>query len=136
MHGFFRKLICAALSAGILLTAALPCTADFQPQPYDVAGKTIDEIVADYMQEYGLTEDTFAMGWYNTGTGETWYYNENKFMGAGSMYKLPLCMNFIGKFADGSFDPEAKTGGYTLTRLVDLAIRYSDNDAASLLRRY
>ena len=136
MRSYFKKLITAALTAVMLLSFSLPCAAENVPPEYDVRGKTIDEIVADFMEEFHLTESNFAMGWYNTGTDETWYYNENQYMGAGSMYKLPLCMNYICKFAEGSFDPETKTGGYKLTDLIDYAIRYSDNDAADLLRRY
>ena len=136
MRFFFRKLICTAVAFALLLSLQFPCSAASKPQNYDVTGKTLDEIITDFMAEYKLTEKNFSMGWYNTGTGETWYYNENKFMVAGSMYKLPLCMNYIGKFDDGSFDPTAKTGGYQLTRLIDLAITYSDNNAASLLQKY
>lgn len=132
----FKRLIIFVCILVLFSAMAFPCAAVNIPPEYDVQGKTLDEIVADFMAEYHFTEDTFAMGWYNTGTGETWYLNENQYMVAGSMYKLPLCMNYVRGFADGSFDPNAMTDGYTLSRLIDLSIRYSDNDAARRLQKY
>ena len=51
---------------------------------------TLEEAVADFMDQNGLNSDNFALSYYNTVTGEAYGYNETHMMVAASTFKLPL----------------------------------------------
>lgn len=138
MREIVKKLIPLFLCAALLCAAAPPCYAqENEDAPvFDFEGKTLSEIITEYMENNRLNEDNFSMGFYDTRSGETFYYNENKYMIGGSMYKLPLCMSYIRFFDEGKYTPQDTIGGVTIGTLIDRAITFSDNDAADMLRRH
>lgn len=69
---------------------------------------TMDYIINTYREERGLNEYNFAFAYYNTGTKETYYYNEDEFRIGGSIYKVPLNMLFYEKIQDGSLQADSK----------------------------
>ena len=60
-----------------------------------------DGVIGDFMAASGLNEENFAMGWYDTVSGEEWYYNPDAFFVAGSLYKLPLNMIYADRLGTG-----------------------------------
>lgn len=128
----FRRKIKIATLLALILTLTLTVTAigGFEA---DFTSESLDDTIARYMDERGLDETNFTMGWCDLTTGEQWFFNENKFMGAGSMYKLPLNMVYTDKLASGDIQPDDFVGVYTVARAMELSIVYSDNDAADAL---
>lgn len=129
--GFGKKIkttLLLALAAALLLGGT--AMGDFE---YDFSAQSLEEIIPLFMAGYGLTEDNFAMGWYDLESGESWYYGADAFMVAGSMYKLPLNMAYTDLLASGELQPDDMVGKYTVTRAMELSIIYSDNEAADLL---
>lgn len=96
----------------------------------------LDEIMADYMAEHGLTEDNFAMGYLYTGTGEYWYFNEEAMMIGGSIYKVPLNMRITEKVAAGELSWDDRVHGHILEEAMRQSITYSNNDISHSLQRY
>jgi hypothetical protein len=104
------------------------------PLPTAAAADSPEALLETFMAEKGLNENNFAMGWCDLETGETWYFGENSFMVAGSMYKLPLAMAIYDRIESGELALSDMAGGYTVERALELSIVNSDNDAAQALR--
>ena len=77
--------------------------------------------------------DKLSFGYYNFDTGEEYYHNGNKYFIAASMYKVPLCMLFAEKIADGELTPNTEIAGYTLEELIRSSIVDSSNSAPEIL---
>lgn len=89
--------------------------------------------MAPLMETYGLTEDNFSMGYYNTATGESWYYNGGTPMVGGSVYKLPLNMLYEEKLNAGELSPDDLVGGYTVEKAMYFSLVESNNDVSAAL---
>lgn len=76
--------------AALLLAALLAVTAAAYEVPPDLEAMTLEEAMADFMDQNGLNSDNFALSYYNTVTGEAYGYNETHMMVAASTFKLPL----------------------------------------------
>lgn len=128
--------LCKKLKLTLLLAltaaALLSCTAAGSFEA-DFTAESLDEVMARYIAGRGLTEDSFAMGWYDFATGSEWFFNGDAFMVAGSMYKLPLNMVYADKLASGDISADDMAGVYTVERAMELSIVYSDNAAADAL---
>ena len=79
-----------------------------------VAGKTLEGLMAEFMQENYLNETNFSLCYYNTVTGEEYCYNETAFMIAASTYKLPLNLYYYelqasGEITGDTYIPDAGT---------------------------
>lgn len=121
------KLICTLLMAAwAVLTMSGACAADTAG---DISGA-----VEEYMESHGLSGDNFAMGWYDTVTGESWYFGADSYMPAGSMYKLPLNMLYADAIAAGEVREEDIVGGWQVGRAMYESIVNSNNDCAQALR--
>jgi len=132
MQKFIRILLAALLIAA--LTAPPALAAETAPD-YDFSSQTLEEIMADFIAERRLTEDNFAMGWYDISTGESYYFNEDGWFVAASMYKLPLAMVCYDRIAEGTLSlSDSAGGGWRVDRALNRAIVCSDNDAAEALR--
>lgn len=104
-------------------------------EPENDFSQGIDAAVAAYMEENGIPEPRVGVGWYDIGSGESWFLNGDVFMNAGSMYKLPLNMVYTDLLSEGSVSPEQVVGGiYTVETAMMASMVYSDNDAAQALK--
>ena len=88
-----------------------------------------DGVIGDFMAASGLNEENFAMGWYDTVSGEEWYYNPDAFFVAGSLYKLPLNMIYADRLADGEVTEKDYAGGWQIGTAMRASIVKSDNAA-------
>lgn len=120
------------LAVAALLPARAQCASE--ETEWDFEGVGLDKVIDGYMQEHRLDEDNFAMGWYDTVSGESWFFNEDKYMAAGSMYKLPLNMLYTDKLAAGEIAESDLVGGYSVETAMYTSIVYSDNTTAQALR--
>ncbi|MCD8100357.1 MAG: serine hydrolase [Oscillospiraceae bacterium] len=119
------------LALALCLQFSLPVSAAAEAD--DGAASGVENIVAEFAEKYNLTESNFALGWYDIYSGESWYYGENSWMTAGSMYKLPLAMYYIDKISAGELSLDSQLSGYSIERLLQLTVQYSSNDTAKIL---
>ena len=89
------------------------------------------------MEENGLNENNFSVCYYNTVTGESYSFNENKMMDAASTYKLPLNMYYYeqeaaGKISGSDYLPYA---GTTLGNCHMQSIVWSNNELSQAMRK-
>lgn len=132
-----RRIIVILMLLSLLLGLLPAVFADGEPNTEDerFAGKTWEEIIADYFDKHGLDRNTdnVTLGYYNTVTGEEYYYLPDQYMNAGSMYKIPLNMCFAEKVFNGEITMDTVYGGLSYEDLQKGTIVYSNNDYAKIL---
>jgi hypothetical protein len=114
------------------LCLLLPCSVSAE----DSQRGELDTLIEQFMTEHGLNEDNFAMGFMSTGGGEAFYYNGDKLMPGGSIYKLPLNMVYADRLRDGICSPDELVGGYTIERAMYCSIVCSDNDVSYAMQKH
>lgn len=102
----------------------------------DAFSAGLEAIIEPFLEEYGLNENNFAMGYCYTATGDTWYYNGDALMLGGSVYKLPLNMRVTEKVAEGTLSETDRVGGYPLPQAQYLSLVHSDNAVSQAMQRY
>ena len=88
-----------------------------------------------FRAERGLTENNFAVSYYDTVTGESYDWNETHMMVAASTFKLPLNLYYYEKENAGELEPDAliTQGGATLDVCHYLSIVESNNEISHAL---
>lgn len=104
-----------------------------EEEEIDFQNKSWDEIVEEFLGGYNVTEGQVTIGYYNTVTGEEHFYDPDRYMKTGSMYKVPLTMVFAEKLEAGEITLEDTAGGYRYDTLLKGAIVDSNNDYAAVL---
>lgn len=119
--------LCILLLAFLLLMAPAAMAYEI---PNDFTGKTLEEVVEEFMQANNLDETNFSVSYYNTVTGERYAFNDKRFMVAGSTYKLPLNMYYYELEQEGTMAPDAyiSRAGAALNIAHEHSLVYSDND--------
>lgn len=130
----------------VLLISALPAAsaddsassseeteAGAEEYPYTLDGKTWDELAEEFIAKYSPNGDQIGLGYYNTVTGETHYYEGDKYFIAASLYKLPLCMHFQQAINTGVYSADDFIYNYKLGELIRGSIVDSNNDYAHAL---
>ena len=93
------------------------------------------ELFDEFRAARNLTEDNFAVSYYDTVTGESYDWNETHMMIAGSTFKLPLNLYYYELENAGEIAPDAliTQGGATLDRCHYLSIVESNNEISHAL---
>ena len=88
-----------------------------------------------FRSERDLTEDNFAVSYYDTVTGESYDWNETHMMVAASTFKLPLNLYYYELENAGELAPDTliTEGGATLDRCHYLSIVESNNEISHAL---
>lgn len=122
----------------VMVVAVLCVTAAAYESPTDFTDLTLEEAMENLMTEYQLSENNFSMSFYNTVTGESYDFNENKFSIAASTYKLPLNMYFYEMEQAGQIDPNETFmwTGMTLSEVHRQSILFSNNEVSEAMTAY
>ena len=93
------------------------------------------ELFDEFRAARNLTEDNFAVSYYDTVTGESYDWNETHMMIAGSTFKLPLNLYYYELENAGEIAPDAliTQGGATLDWCHYLSIVESNNEISHAL---
>ena len=132
----FKRILLFSLSLCLLLCLSPSALAAEVGEPYkytDFAGKTWEEVIEDFFSDHGTDPDTVALGYMNTVTGEVHYHNPDKYMDAGSLYKVPLNMWFAERIYTGEISQDSIIAGTTYDRLQEWTIIHSDNTFAEYM---
>ena len=122
---FLILLLCSSLG----FSAAASDSQAEQAQQAD----SMEQVVAQLCEAYGLNEENFSLCYYNTITKESYSYNPDAWMIAGSTYKLPLNMYYYEQEAAGAIDPEQQIAGHSLSEIHYQSIVYSNNELSEAL---
>lgn len=129
----FRRLAACVLIAAFLFVLGTPALAADADGAYAaIAGKTLEGLIAEFMQENYLNETNFSLCYYNTVTGEEYCYNETAFMIAASTYKLPLNLYYYELQASGEItgDTYIPGAGTTLDDCHRMSLVDSNNEVS------
>ena len=114
----------AAIMAALIVSGTAAAAAPSQ--------ESLDDVVADFMDEYGLNSENFALSYYNTVTGEAYGYNDTHMMVAASTFKLPLNLYYYDLERNGELDPDAYIAGAgtTLSDAHYQSLVWSNNEVS------
>lgn len=98
-------------------------------------GKSLEEIINEFLEERQVETDRLSFGFYNTVTGEEYYHNGDKYMVAASVYKLPLNMYFSEKVYLGEIDWSTRFGNIPYENIQVSSIVSSNNELSEMLQR-
>lgn len=140
-----KRIVSILLSVLLLIALVIPCSATgstfdwaaWEPgeiaAQYGFADQTLDEIMAQFMDRYGLSEENFSMAYYATGSGERWYFAEDVYRVAASTYKLALNMFYYDLEREGVLSPDSLIEGHSLRDMHYKSIVLSDNDLSMIM---
>ncbi len=132
-----RLLLCVLLALCMLLPGLSAALAEEAPKEDErFAGKTWDQVVAEFLKAWDVDPDSVTMGYYNTVTGEEHYLNPDQYMVTASMYKVPLNMIFVDRISSGEMDWDTEISGVRYETLLEETIVNSNNDYPKLMWDY
>ena len=126
---FLSALLCLAL----LGPAAAFAEGEAAPS---VNTDALNGMMYDYISANNLNPDNISIGYYYSGTGERYYFNENKWYYSASMYKVPLMMILAERERSGELTLDSVINGLTLKYAEESILVYSNNDFAHLMMNY
>lgn len=118
------------LGSFLLVVLLLLTQVAAQGLPEDLKGQTLEDVMASFLEENGLNESNFSLSYYNTVTGESYAFNDKKFMVAASTFKLPLNMYYYEMEQRGEIESDAflSRAGVTLDVAHRESLVNSNND--------
>ena len=129
-----RSLLALMLCAACFCSLAVCAFAEEQPQLIDP--EELEQITRDFIADNGLNEERFSVGYCYTATGDTWYFNEDRWYYSASTYKVPLMMLLAELEAKGEITRETPIKNLPLGEAEKLILTYSHNDYAHLMMSY
>lgn len=96
----------------------------------------IGEMVDNYIESNGLNSDLISIGYRYTETGETWFFNEQKWYYSASLYKVPLMMLLAEKESRGELDQDSVIYNWKLSEIEKEVLVYSNNVIAYSMLLY
>ena len=107
--------------------AALPAAEDSGI----IDANELQQWMDSFVQEHNLNQDymRFSVGFWYSGTGDSWYYDADQWMYSASLYKVPVSMLMAEKEATGELSQDSVVNGTTLEYLESTALIYSNNDS-------
>lgn len=128
---FTAMLVCLLLLAGI----SAPAWADTADEKL-VIDEELREIIENYLKDNNIDSSNVSIGYYYSGTGEEWFYNENLWLYSASVYKVPMMMQIAEMVNNGELTQDTDISGKTVTEIEELVLQWSNNDWAHTIREY
>lgn len=129
-----KPAITLMLCAALLCALSCPAFADGEGEDSLIDPARLQSIADGLITQYGVNGDNFSIGYCYLATGDTWYYNEDGWFYAASVYKVPLMMLMAEKVSSGELTQDSVINGITLAEAESLILTYSNNDYARDLR--
>ena len=126
-----KRLLVPIIALFLLLTTLILPAAAYEI-PEDFSDLTLEDVMTDFMADWGLNSENFAVSYYNTVTGESYAFNDTHMMVAASTFKLPLNLYYYDLEHAGELDPDAyiEGAGTTLSNAHYQSLVYSNNEVS------
>ena len=124
----------AALAVEAEDAAPVEENADALPHADRFGGKTWDEIMAEFLADWGVSPDRLGVAYCNTVTGEEHYINGDQYRFSASVYKLPLNMIFAERVYLGEMEMDDPIGGWPYSTIQKASLEMSDNTLSEILQ--
>ncbi len=92
-----------------------------------------DSLVNEFLAAAQVEDESVAIGYYNTVTGEEHYLHGYELVAGGSMYSLPLTMYYSEMLHNEEISWDTTIGGYDYRTLIHSVICSDDIDKAKIL---
>ena len=133
----FRSLMAFVLCLVCVLSLSVTAFADDSADmPQLIDPEELEQITRDFIAENNINEKFFSVGYCYTATGDTWYFNEDKWYYSASTYKVPLMMMLAELEAKGEITRDTPIKNLPLGEAEELILTYSNNDYAHLMMSY
>ena len=125
-----RSLFCCLLVLLVLMTQTMPA-AHGEEDAQVLDEEELNRWMESFLQERNLDADniTVSVGFWYSGTGESWYYDADRWMYAESLYKVPVAMLLAEKEAAGELSRDSIIYGITLEFAEESALVRSNEDS-------
>ena len=129
-------------SADVQAEEAEPTASEAQDAEPLIVEEELNRWMEDYLSQMSLNPDwqRFSVGFYYSGTGESWYYDADQWMYSASLYKVPVSMLMAEKEAAGEVTQDSwiatQYASGTLQYLESSALTWSNNDSGHALVEY
>lgn len=114
-----RRGLCLLLCMILLFTYSVTACAE-EEYPGTATGildaRELTDRVEEILAQYGVDGSQIAVGFYFTGTGDTYFYRGDSWIYSASLYKVPLYMALDNEAADGKI---LETGTFPTLSLLD-----------------
>ena len=127
-----KKTLACILTLSVLCCCILPVLAEEPTALLDEA--ELNALVESCLEGCKKNGSNFGLAFYYTGTEETYYYQGDNHFYSASLFKLPLCMRYAERIANGELSWDTAYSGQSVEYLVYRSLVYSDNNAAGALR--
>lgn len=127
------------LALALCLSLCCPALADGEESLSVLDEAALSSLVTTLMDAYYISEenrDNISFAYTYTATGDSWYYNADKWIYSASMYKVPLMMILAEKEANNLLARDSQLKGITLGEAEELILVWSNNDYAHLMLNY
>ena len=105
-----KRLLVPIIALFLLLTTLILPAAAYEI-PEDFSDLTLEDVMADFMADWGLNSENFAVSYNNTVTGESYAFNDTHMMVAASTFKLPLNLYYYDLEHAGELASDAYIAG-------------------------
>ena len=126
--GFFPALL--LILALMLGTVVSSTSAGGEAETGVLEPEEIGRLFQNYISENGLNAELISVAYVYTGTGETWYHQEDKWYYSASLYKVPLMMILAERESAGELTQESVINGMDLSTIEEEVLVQSNNDIA------
>ena len=118
-----KRVLAGVLAAALCgLSLLMPAAAGTEPE--------LEKLMADFRGKYGLTEENFSVSYYNTVSGESYAWNDERFMTAASTFKLPLNLYYYELEQAGKVGADTVIDGLPLSECHSQSLVWSNNDVS------
>lgn len=135
-----KSMVLLFLCFVILVSMAAPAFADDAAEEQSIINeKELTGKVETFLSDHNINKSNFSIGFYYSGTGDTWYYNGDKWFYPASMYKVPLIMLLAEKVKAGEITQDQKIvppSDLDVSTIEEYILTYSNNDYAHMIRKY
>ena len=118
--------ICPCIAFAEETDAEPPAEESFSVLDAEALDREIESIITSMNRD----KKTVSVALYFTGTGETYYYNADRWWYTASLFKLPLTMKVASMQKNGELDPDALKLNADLETIKRKILVYSDNSWA------
>lgn len=136
-----RRVFCQILAIALCLALLCPLTAfadgegsdaaPADPESYAVIDpEAMKELVETYASAKKYDPDLISVGYCYLDTGDTWYFNGDKWNFGAGVYYVPLMMILAEREHDGRMTQDSDIGGLRLSEAESLVLIDSDNTTA------
>ena len=132
----FKKPVSFLLVLAALLASVVPAALAAETGPAEETGEELSgagELIGAYLAEHRIPGEKIGIAYYNTGTGEEYLFNGDKYFLAASVYKVALNMYWAEKVYEGEIDFDMPVLRRPLSQAQSASLIHSNNQYSTAM---